>query len=196
MPLLFRAPAAGDVASAPPVATGLVRGFDRDPAQVAFDERMVGFFLEAADLFSVPKSVAAIYGICFASPEALSFADLAARLELSQGSISQGLRFLRDIGALKVVDGPERPGEEAAGRRREHFVPDLELRKLARRWLEQRLARQLQSGRTRLQGVRQALPTTDPAAAKLLRARLKSLETWHGKSRALVPVMKTFLKLT
>jgi DNA-binding transcriptional regulator GbsR (MarR family) len=198
MPLLLRSAAPGVVESAPPPVTGLVRAADRDPAQVAFDERMVGFFLEAAELFSVPKSVAAIYGICFASAEPLSFADLGARLELSQGSISQGLRFLREIGALKVVEVEARVGEEGgpAGRRREHFEPDLELRKLARRWLEQRLARQLQSGRTRLQAVRQALPATDPADAKRLKARVKSLETWHGKGRALVPVMKTFLQLT
>ena len=121
-------------------------------------------------------------------------AALRERAQAEAAALADGLA--EDEAA--VVEVEARVGEEGgpAGRRREHFEPDLELRKLARRWLEQRLARQLQSGRTRLQAVRQALPATDPADAKRLKARVKSLETWHGKGRALVPVMKTFLQLT
>ena len=64
----------------------------------------MAFFLEAADILGVPKSVAAIYGICFASPQPLGFSEIQARLDISAGSISQGLRVLREIGALKVAD--------------------------------------------------------------------------------------------
>ena len=56
---------------------------------------MVEFFVKAADLLGIPKSVAAIYGICFASPEPLSFADIEARLDISRGSISQGVASAR-----------------------------------------------------------------------------------------------------
>lgn len=65
---------------------------------------MVSFFIDAADMLGVPKSVAAIYGICFASPEPLSFSDINERLDISSGSISQGLRVLREVGALKVAE--------------------------------------------------------------------------------------------
>ena len=62
---------------------------------------MVGFFIDAADLLGVPKSVAVRYGIVFASPQPLSFADIEARGTLSKGSISQGLRVLRKMGPSK-----------------------------------------------------------------------------------------------
>src|SRR5580658_9852020 len=115
------------VGVAPEQPSGLVRTGGRAPEDAAFDEAMVIFFVEAADLLGIPKSVAAIYGICFASPEPLSFAEIEQRLDISRGSISQGVRVLRDMGALKSL---RKPGE-----RREAFEPDLELRKLIEHWL-------------------------------------------------------------
>lgn len=65
---------------------------------------IVSYFVDAAALLGIPKSVAAIYGICFASAEPLSHSDIHARLELSAGSISQGLKLLREVGALRVAE--------------------------------------------------------------------------------------------
>lgn len=189
---------------APSIAHALVVARDRDPGVVRFEVTVVGFFLDAAEILGVPKSVAAIYGLCFASPEPLSFADINERLNISQGSISQGLRVLREVGALRVAAAPSSPVPPAAAngaagtsvRRVERFTPDLELRKLASRWLEQRLERQLKAGKSRLQAMKDAVPADRPGAAKELKARLKYLESWHVQSRALVPLIKTFLKLT
>ena len=187
------------------MASTLIRGAGRAPEVVAFEETVVSFFLDAADLLGVPKSVAVIYGVCFASPRPLSFVDIDERLDISQGSISQGLRVLRDMGALRVVppaefadasaQWPDLAGARDA-RRKEYFTPDLELRNLAERWIEQRLERQLKVGKGRLQAMRDAVPAENNAAAKVLKARLKYLESWHNQSRALVPIIKTFLRLT
>lgn len=184
--------AAGEPAAS--IAQTLVLARDRDTAVVRFEVTVVGFFLDAAEILGVPKSVAAIYGLCFASPEPLSFADINERLNISQGSISQGLRVLREVGALRVA--PPNGAGETSARRVERFTPDLELRKLASRWLEQRLERQLQAGKSRLQAMKDAVPADRPGAAKELKARLKYLESWHVQSRALVPLIKTFLKLS
>lgn len=157
---------------------------------VAFEAEVVSFFCDAADLLGVPKSVAAIYGVCFASAEPLSFVDLNERLDISMGSISQGVRVLRDVGALKVVGNHDR---------REYFAPDLELRKLASHFIEQRLEKQIKAGKNRLQSMKAALPAGPTSSAKdlkELKARLKYLESWHDKGRALVPLVKTFLKLS
>jgi hypothetical protein len=182
----------------PPTArvTGLINPGQRPAEVVRFEETVVGFFLDAAEILGVPKSVAAIYGLCFASAEPLSFADINDRLDLSQGSISQGLRVLREMGALRVVpvDTAEPSPAPPETRRREFFAPDLELRKLVSHWIEQRLEKQLQAGKGRLQAMRDAVPAD--ASARELKARLKYLESWHRQSRALVPVIKTFLKLT
>ena len=165
----------------------LVRPTDRPEHMVAFETQMVDFFVDAADLLGVPKSVAAIYGIIFASPQPLSFADIESRLDISKGSISQGLRVLREVGALKEVS--------ADADRAELFTPDLEMRKLIARFLENRLNKQLDAGSSRLTTLQKALPASRSADAEVLRERLKSLQSWHSKARALLPIAKTFLKL-
>jgi len=181
----------------------LIRGAGRDPAVIVFETEVVSFFVDAADLLGVPKSVAAIYGICFASSEPLSLADINDRLDISVGSISQGLRVLREVGALKVVAAPvlnlaPENLTTRGTRSREHFAPDLELRKLAARFVEQRLEKQLKAGKDRLQTMKAAMPSGPSTPAKdlkELKARLKYLESWHDKGKALVPILKTFLKL-
>lgn len=148
---------------------------------------MVAFFLSSASALGIPKSLTAIYGICFASPEPLSFSDVKERLDISAGSISQGLRILKEIGALKVVT--------TELDKREFFTPELELRKLIVHYLDQRLATQLESSQGALQLIAQQVPATN-GVAKVLRSRVKQLQSWHSKARAALPVVKRFLKLT
>lgn len=169
-------------------AHGLVLAAGRPADAVAFEEQVVEFFVGAADILGVPKSVAAIYGVVFASPTPLNFADIEARLNISKGSVSQGLRVLREVGALKEVSRTED--------RRELFEPDLEMRKLIERFLEKRMQRQLDDGKNRLTTLRRRLPSGSREEIARLNARLKSLQSWQDKARALMPVVRTFLKLT
>lgn len=205
----------------------------------------MGFFVDAADMLGVPKSVAAIYGICFASPEPLSFAEIEARLDISKGSISQGLRVLREVGALRVASGAgvEDGGQMTEGgkdsadsqlsalssrhstsdsehsalssrlstpssrlstlssqlargtRARERYAPDLHLRNLVTRWLENRLQKQLESGQDRLKTIAKTVPAGKQGSAKVLKERIKTLQTWQKQAGAVLPVVKTFLKL-
>jgi DNA-binding transcriptional regulator GbsR (MarR family) len=166
----------------------LVRPAARSAEVAEFEEATVSFFVNAADLIGIPKSVAAIYGSCFASPEPLNFADIERGLKISKGSISQGLRILCEMGALKKVS---RPSE-----RRDYFAPDLELRKLIRRWIEERLQKQLSAGLGRLEYLAESVPASRSASGKVLRIRIKSLQNWHKKGRALMPVIKAFLRVT
>lgn len=162
-------------------------GSVRPAAELRFEQEVVGFFVRTTEVLGVPKSVAAIYGVIFASARPLCFAEVEERLELSKGSTSQGLRLLVGIGALRTV--------AVAGDRREHYTPDMELRKLIARFLENRLQAQLVAGEAQLSEIIQRVPAADPAAAAQLNRRLKNLQTWHVKARALLPVAKTFLKL-
>lgn len=167
---------------------GVVRADGRLAEVVTFEESVIGFFTDAADMLGVPKSVAIIYGIVFASPDPLSFAEIEARLELSKGSISQGLRVLRSMGAIKEVSKQTD--------RVELFTPDMEMRRLIQRFMEHRLQKQLVAGKTRLTALQQSLPSLPKSEGETLRGRLKQLQVWHDKTRALLPVAKTFLKLS
>lgn len=169
-------------------AENMVLAHGRDPEVVAFEMAVVSYFLDAATLLGMPKSLAAIYGICFASSESLSATDIKKRLDLSVGSICQGLRLLRGVGALVEVSAPSD--------RSERFEPDIELRKLILHYLEQRVEKQLDAGKNRIRGIKTAIPRRDPAFAEKLAARIESLEGWHTKSRALLPLVKGALRLT
>jgi DNA-binding transcriptional regulator GbsR (MarR family) len=170
-------------ASTPP----FVPAANRPAELAAFEDAVVSFFTDAAEILGVPKSVAAIYGICFASAEPLSFAEIEARLEISKGSVSQGLKLLREVGALRPV------AEESA--RVERYEPDIELRKLVLLYLEQRVSKQLQAGRSRIREIKAALPAGS-AGRGVLKDRVSSLEGWHSKSAALLPLIKGALKLS
>ena len=170
-----------------PKVRDLLQKQERSASVLGFEEAVVDFFVDAADLLGVPKSVAVLYGIVFASPEPLSFADIQARGTLSKGSVSQGLRVLREMGAIKEVSAP--------ADRSELFTPDLEMRRLIQRFLEQRLEKQLAAGKSRLGDLQRALPDLEKSHAETLRSRLEQLQSWHEKARALLPIARTFLKL-
>ena len=170
-----------------PNARDLLQKQERSASFVGFEAAVVDFFVDAADLLGVPKSVAVLYGIVFASPQPLSFADIQARGTLSKGSVSQGLRVLREMGAIKEVSAP--------ADRSELFTPDLEMRRLIQRFLEQRLEKQLAAGKSRLGALQRALPDLEKSHAETLGSRLQQLQSWHEKARALLPIARTFLKL-
>lgn len=158
---------------------------------------MVYFFVDAAALLGVPKSVAAVYGVLFASPEPLSFSEISARLNFSNGSVSQALKTLREIGAIRQSDGPTvRPTVRAfSSSARCSFEPDTEMRRLIQRFLEQRVETQLSLGKARLATLGMAAGVYTENQAKVLTQRLDKLRRWHDRTRALMPVVKAFLKL-
>lgn len=168
------------------MASGVVRAAGRPADVVSFEASLVDFFVESAGVLGVPKSVAIIYGNVFASPQPVSFAEIEARLDLSKGSISQGLRLLREMGAIKEVS--------TAADKSELFAPDMEMRRLIQRFLEQRLRQQLDAGKTRLMALQRNLPPLPKEYSAKLRGRLKQLQAWHEKTRALLPLARTFLK--
>jgi HTH-type transcriptional regulator, glycine betaine synthesis regulator len=169
--------------------TALVRAEGRDERVVGFERAVVSFFVDAAEMLGVPRSIASIYAICFASPHPLGFTEIDEALNISSGSISQGLKVLREVGALKVVVAPLE--------KRERFEPDLELRKLITNFIAERLQKQLSAGDAELGAMKAAIPPggSDGSVAKLM-LRIDALQAWHQKGQALLPIMQMFLSVT
>ena len=88
-----------------------------------FQRRSISLFVNAASALSLPKSVGEIFGLYYSTEEPLSLNEVTAYLGISRGSASEGIRWLRGMGALKPVVRP--------GMRREHFTAETSLRKLA-----------------------------------------------------------------
>jgi hypothetical protein len=64
----------------------------------------VGLFADIVSALGIPKSIGQIYGLLYASATPLSFSDIVDRLDISKGSVSQGLQLLRSLGAINVAD--------------------------------------------------------------------------------------------
>jgi len=159
-----------------------------------FEQAVVRLFTDTADLLGVPKSVAMIYGMLFASPTPLTFAEIEARLGISKGSVSQGLRFLREIGAVRPAGGDEFVHESA--RTPVAYEPVVELRKLLTRLIADKLQPQIKAGGERIEELGRLLPALPAAEAAVLSGRLKHLHVWQRRSREFLPLLKTFLAVS
>ncbi|MEM9237311.1 MAG: hypothetical protein AAGB14_11070, partial [Verrucomicrobiota bacterium] len=68
------------------------------------ERQVVDVFVDGVKVLGMPRSIGEIYGMLFIAPEPLSLDDLVNRLSISKGSASQGLRTLRDLGAVKETE--------------------------------------------------------------------------------------------
>lgn len=146
---------------------------------------VIDLFVSALRLIGLPRSLGEIYGLLFISPVPLSFDDLVTRLQISKGSVSQGLRTLRQIGAVKVVYVP--------GDRRDHYVPEDELKKLVNGFITGQVMPHLTTGQERLARLRELEKESGETLTPLQRERLRRLGTWHKRARALAPLVEKFI---
>ncbi len=142
---------------------------------------VIELFVAFSRALGQPRSVAEIYGILFTSESAMPMDELTLRLGLSKGSASQGLKFLRELGAVRMV--------YAAGDRRAHYEAVAELRSLASRFLRLQIIPHLSEGEARLQKVFAAMSTMPPETRSHLSGRLELLQSWGRNSRRVLPLL-------
>lgn len=148
------------------------------------EAEVIDFFVALAGLIGQPPSVARIYGLLFISREHLSMSDLIDRLGLSKGSASQGLRFLRDVGAVKVV--------RIENDRRDYYEAETSLKKIVSGYLEGEVSTHITSGRQRIESLRHLSQTTvDPDG--FYQERIARLAQWYQRGSRSIPLLKTFL---
>jgi DNA-binding transcriptional regulator GbsR (MarR family) len=142
---------------------------------------VIRLFVQLSRTLGQRPSIAEIYGLLFISPQPLTMGDLMERLRLSNGSASQGLKYLRDLGAVRVV--------EVAGARRTHYEAVAELRNLAGSFLRQQVSTHLSDSGTRLEQITekaQSLPDKERAHAL---ARVRMLQSWDKNGRRVLPLL-------
>ena len=142
---------------------------------------IIDFFVQLSGLLGQPRSFAELYGLLFISPRPLAMDDLIERLQLSKGSASQGLKFLRNLGAVKMV--------YVAGDRRVHYEAVAELRNLATRFMRDQFTPRLESGQARLDRIA-ALTKQLPAAERTrISGRVTMLQSWGKRGRRFLPLV-------
>jgi len=152
-----------------------------NPAEV----EVVQLFAQYSCALGQRRSVGEIYGLLFVSPLPLTFNDLKERLQLSSGSTSEGVKWLRELGAVREVALPDQ--------RRTHYEAVAELRNLAGSFVRRQIAAQIGDNGPRLDRIAErAQALTGPARDHAL-ARVKMLRSWDRKTRLILPVVLKLL---
>jgi len=151
-----------------------------------FEAQVIGFFCDGVRMLGLPKSIGEIYGLLYVSQEALSLDDLVSRLGISKGSASQGLRSLRELGAVREVEGE-------VGRRA-YYEPDVELKRLVGGFIKEQVRPHLASGEEKLAKLK-SMVREMPGNAKsdFYAGRLERLGRWSKRARILLPIIQKFL---
>jgi DNA-binding transcriptional regulator GbsR (MarR family) len=163
-----------------------ISGRQADAAQATLEREFVAIFSDLADLFGSPRSHGAIYGLLFSSERALSMEEIIARLKISKGSASQGLRQLEELGAIS------RARED--GGRSHTYVASIELKPLLAGFLTRRLAPRLASDTNRLESLQRLLPSLPPSFRATARLRLQRITKWHKRAHAFLPLAHKLLQ--
>ena len=160
-----------------------------------YESGLVEIFADLAELFGNPKSYGQIYGLLFANEQPLSMEEIAQRLDISQGSISQGLRQLEAFGAVVK--------ERNNGSRQALYTAKLEMKLLISGFLKERVIPRLESTESRVKELRSSLTTSlrsqtqvsalSSSALSSARFRLDRVAKWHRSARTLLPVARKIL---
>jgi DNA-binding transcriptional regulator GbsR (MarR family) len=150
------------------------------------ERQVVAFFVDGVRVLGLPRSIGEIYGLLFITTEALSLDDLVQRLEISKGSASQGLRLLKNLGAVREAEG--------STDRRTYYLPSVELKRLAGGFIREQIRPHLESGRAKIDQLAEtANHVEDPARREFLNERVTRLETWLRSSGKVLPILQTLL---
>lgn len=149
------------------------------------EREVIAHFVEISRVLGQPRSYAEIYGLLFISPRPLAMDDLCERLQISKGSASQGLKFLREIGAVRLI--------EIRDDRRTHYEAVAELRRLAGKFLRDQIAPQVAGSDerlARLEGGMGKLPAQQRAHVE---SRVTMLRSWNKNTRRVLPLVVKLL---
>jgi HTH-type transcriptional regulator, glycine betaine synthesis regulator len=157
------------------------------PARQECERGVIDLFVRLAGLIGVPRSVGELYGFLYISPQPQPMDALSRRLALSKGATSQGLKFLRSVGAVRVVYVP--------GDRRDHFTAEVELRKLAEGFLREQVLPHVHSGRDRLSRLESTVNDLPEEERDWYAERMHRLTHWQQRADRFLPLLVRLTRL-
>ncbi len=161
---------------------------DQNPTSLSeFEAQVVSFFCDGVRILGLPKSIGEIYGLLFVSPEPQSLDDLVEKLGISKGSASQGLKLLRDLGAVIEAEG------EVA--RRSYYQPDVELKRLVGGFIKEQVRPHLMSGDEKLDHLKALVEEMkgNDERVDFYEDRMLKLERWSKRARIVLPLLQKIL---
>jgi len=147
----------------------------------------IEMFINFLRLLGWPKSVGEIYGLLFVSSEPLAMDDIMARTGMSLGAASQGLKLLREFGAVRTI--------YMRGERKDHYVASGELSRFATSYIEEELLPRMRTAQERIKRMERMMKSLPETNRQLPAERIDRLKYWLGKGQKVVPWLVRFLKL-
>ena len=144
-------------------------------ALTPLEAEAVELFVGLSQVVGLPKSVGQIYGLLYISHVLLSLDAVAARLDISKGSASQGLKFLRSTGAVRI--------SAENGSRCDRYEAEVGLRALVTGFLKEQIEPHLDSGEDRLARLKRLAASASAEQRTHVVQRVKQLENWHHRAR-------------
>jgi DNA-binding transcriptional regulator GbsR (MarR family) len=152
----------------------------------ALEQQVVSIFIDGVRVLGLPRSIGEIYGLLYISPLPLSLDDLAFRLQISKGSVSQGLRALKSLGAVREALG--------VTDRRTHFEPAVELKRLVGGFIREQVRPHIDSGKSKVKHLSSMLDGVEsPERREFLSERVERLEQWMRRGGRVLPVLQKIL---
>jgi len=134
-------------------------------------------------LLGLPKSVGLIYGAVFVSPKPIEAGQICKKLKISRGSTSQGLRFLKELGAIR--------SSGLNGNRAEHFEAEEHLRHALQNFVLKKIIPAFKEIGREIEKL-EKIPLE--SQERLLTEKLGALKRWHKHGELLLPILTGFLK--
>jgi DNA-binding transcriptional regulator GbsR (MarR family) len=152
-----------------------------------WESAVIDLFLNAANSFGLPKSYGQIYGLLFCRDQPLSMDEVIDLVQISKGSASQGLRALRQFGAVSSTFAP--------GDRKERFIAEIRLRKLVSGFLREQADPHLDKGLARLEQIEGLLEGSGSKDSRIRGSRRHEiLLGWHRQMSRLLPWVKMIVE--
>jgi DNA-binding transcriptional regulator GbsR (MarR family) len=155
----------------------------------ACERGVVEIFVSVALVLGFARSLGEIYGLSYISQGPIHLAEVCDRLQMSKGSASQGLRTLRDLGALKPV--------YIVGDRRDYFEPEVKIRVLLHRLLSDRLRPHMDRSEASLKQLNDLVEQSSdlpPDLRKFRVERITLLRAWQKRVSMFLPLLQRILR--
>lgn len=150
------------------------------------EQQVVSVFVDGVRVLGLPRSIGEIYGLLFITNHPLALDDIVIRLSISKGSASQGLKMLKELGAVKEA--------EKASERRTYYEPAVDLKRLVGGFIREQIRPHLESGRSKVRNLTDAVKLVEnPERREFLSERVERLDNWMSRSGTVLPILQKLL---
>lgn len=152
------------------------------------ERQVLAVFVDGVRVLGLPRSIGEIYGLLFVSRTPLSLDDLVRLLQISKGSASQGLRMLKNLGAVREA------AANGNGERRTYYEPAIELKRLVGGFIREQIRPHIDSGRSRIRSLsHEVAGLEDEEHRRFLNERVERLDQWMRSGGRVLPILQKIL---